>query len=256
MRGGRLSYRRRRRVVALSSALVLGGAIAAAILLLPTGQPPDREPAGPPLPAASAQPPEVQSSRSTRISDADWRRIVSSLSLFVKTAVRRDHPGRSWVVVHPVLREGLTRRQWSTGNIPVVPFPVAEIGVVKLESVAGDTALLDIMLVPEAHTNLVRKTFTVELRRVPRAVGKHWLVSSWVPQGVSLSQMNRDARAQPGSANAYSPHHLSAMWILAPLGLLLGGIILIPSFVFARESFRARRAEARAHASAGSERFL
>lgn len=246
MRGGRLSYRRRRLMVALSSVLLLGGGVTAAILLLPTAQPPDREPAGPLVSAASAQDSsEGPTSRPARISKAESRRIASSLSLFVKSAVRRDHPERSWAVVHPVLRAGLTRRQWSTGNIPVVPFPAVGIGLLAFESLVGDTALVDIMLVPEARTHLVRKTFTAELRRVAGPVGERWLVSSWVPAGVSLSQMNMDAPAEPAAAEVSQTPHLSAIWLVIPIGALLGGIILIPAFVFARESYRARRAEAR-----------
>jgi hypothetical protein len=42
---------------------------------------------------------------------------------FIRTAVLREHLGRSWPLLAPSYRHGFTRAQWLTGNIPVVPFP-------------------------------------------------------------------------------------------------------------------------------------
>jgi len=39
---------------------------------------------------------------------------------FVRTAVRRQDLGASWPLVHPALKQGLSRKQWLTGAIPVV----------------------------------------------------------------------------------------------------------------------------------------
>jgi len=41
---------------------------------------------------------------------------------FVATAVERRDPGASFALVTPELRQGMTRAEWATGNIPVVPF--------------------------------------------------------------------------------------------------------------------------------------
>src|SRR5262245_19594486 len=44
---------------------------------------------------------------------------------FILTAVNRKNLARSWDITHPTLREGLTKKEWLTGNIPVVPYPVS-----------------------------------------------------------------------------------------------------------------------------------
>src|SRR5437762_2745037 len=41
---------------------------------------------------------------------------------FVATAVAREHLDRSWDIVTPSFRQGLTRTHWLSGDIPVVPY--------------------------------------------------------------------------------------------------------------------------------------
>jgi hypothetical protein len=189
------------------------------------------------------------------LSASDERQLRSTIALFISTAVARHHPERSWPIVHPLLREGLTKRQWSTGNIPVVPYPAAGIDLLRLESAVGQKALVEVFLEPPRGSRLVRKTFQIELRRLPH--GPHrWLVSSWVPEGVSQSQIDRDASTTPASvvAAAYHAQHIAAKWILIPVGLFLGALILLPTGVFVRHAYQSRRATREARASFFDER--
>jgi hypothetical protein len=247
VRGRHLSYRRRRRLVALLVVVAVAGGIATASVLLPRGQKLDRGPTSPPSAAeqaATRPPPPIH------LTPADRRQIRATISLFVTTAVARHHPERAWPIVAPVLREGLTRRQWSTGNIPVVPYPAVGVDLLNVQSLAGKTALIEVILESAPSSNLVRKTFQIELRRFPRAPNG-WAVSAWVPEGVSESQIERDARTTPASEVAadYRATHFSSTWIFVPLGVLLGGLIVVPAGVFLREAHRSRRAEARYRAS-------
>lgn len=239
-----MSYRRRRRLVALTVFAVVAGGIAAATVFLPKGQKLDRGPTTPP-PRASAAP-QQRKPVPMHLTAAEVQQLRSTIALFVSTSVERHHPEQSWAIVHPVLREGLTKRQWSTGNIPVVPFPAAGVDLFRLQSAADRTVLADLLLEPSRKSNLVRKTFQIELRRAPRAL-HGWLVSSWVPEGVSESQIQRNARTEPIVASHVQ--RLSTAWLVVLVAVLSGGLILIPMALFAREAYLSHRAKAAFHRS-------
>jgi hypothetical protein len=247
VRGRELSYRRRRRLVALIVVAVVAGGISAAIVLLPRGEKPDRGPTS--LPPRADQAVSQRISRPRHLSVADQERLRSTIALFVSASVARHHPERSWSIVHPILREGLTKRQWSTGNIPVVPYPAVGVDLLRLQSVVDQTALAEVVLEPARNSHLVRKTFQIELRQLPRPPHQ-WLVSSWVPEGVSESQIELNARtSSPSVAAASHARHFSSVWIFVPLGVLIGGLILVPTGLFVREAYQFRRAKAEFRAS-------
>ena len=50
---------------------------------------------------------------------------------FVATAVLRNHPERSYDLTDKAFHQGLTKAQWGSGNIPVVPYPRKALDVVK-----------------------------------------------------------------------------------------------------------------------------
>lgn len=243
MRGRQLSYRLRRRLVGLVLLAALAGGVTAASLLLPRGEKLDRGPTD--QPSASALASSRQGTSRIHLTRADREGIKYTISLFVRTAVARHHPERSWPIVAPVLREGMTRRQWGTGNIPVVPYPAVGVDLLNVQSLESRSAQIEVVLRPVSTSKLVRKTFQIELRRLPRA--QHgWAVSAWVPEGVSESQLARESRDTPPSvvAAAYNATHFPSEWIFIPLGVLLGGLVLIPGGLFVHEAYRFRRAEA------------
>lgn len=59
---------------------------------------------------------------------ADRRAVRRLLARFIETAVARHNVASSWDLAGPALRTGMTRRQWATGNIPVVPYPASRHG--------------------------------------------------------------------------------------------------------------------------------
>jgi hypothetical protein len=193
------------------------------------------------------------------LSAADREGLRDTIALFVSTSVARHHPERSWPIVHPVLREGLTKRQWSTGNIPVVPFPAVGVNLLRIESAVSQTALVEVVLVPARNSHLVRKTFLIELR-YRRNSQYRWAVSSWVPEGVSQSQIDLNAQLHPASAKtiAAANHvaHLSTLWIIVPVAMFFGGLILLPAFLFVRDAAAGRRAQRAALASARNRESL
>jgi hypothetical protein len=244
VRGRPLSYRRRRRLIALSVVAVVAAVAVASTLLLPHGQKPDHSAS--PVPPAETAPPKPP--RPVHLTRADRASLRSTIALFVKTAVARHHPEQAWPIVAPSLREGMTKRQWRTGNIPVVPYPATGILLLNVESLDKRSALIEVLLASPPKANLVRKTFQIQLKRDGHAP-HGWAVAGWVPEGVSESQDVVDQPHTPAAADIYHPTRYSSMWVVALLGLFVGALVLIPAGHFARESYRARRAEAEYQAS-------
>jgi hypothetical protein len=227
---------------------VVAGGVAVAAIVLPRGEKPDHSVSSPPSAAEratlSAKPHPIHLTR------ADRSGIRDTISFFVSTAVARRHPERAWPIAGPGLREGLTKRQWATGNIPVVPYPAAGVTLLNVQSLERGRALVDVVLRPQSTSGLVSKTFEIELRRSAR-LHEGWTVAAWVPEGVSESQIALESRNTPASvvAAAYKAPHFSTNLIFIPLGVLLGGLILVPAGLFVREKYLYRRAEADYRAS-------
>jgi hypothetical protein len=164
--------------------------------------------------------------------------LVATMA-FVRTAVVRHNVDASWALTAPEFRQGYTRKQWDTGDNPVVPFPAAGVAAWQVDwSYANDMAF-DIVLVPKRGSNLGAKSFMVELKR--SGPGGKWLVSSWVPRGVSEQQdISNDAKLHP-QPNVSSS--LGGKWLLLPV-ILIALVCLVPLVVFAgRGWLRQSRAE-------------
>ena len=160
--------------------------------------------------------------------------------LFVETSVGRQHPERSWQLVDASLRQGLTRADWKTGSIPVVPYPVRGVALWRIDEANVDHVLMEMVLIPKPHTGLVSKTFLMDVR--PSDGPERWLVTSWVPYGVSQAQMELDAAGRGDNVVPSHDRHLSAAWLVVPVALLLLTIVT-PATVFAVSALQSRRAE-------------
>lgn len=106
---------------------------------------------------------------------AEERRVALE---FVSTAVgRRDLP-RAWELAAPELKQGMSRDEWNTGTIPVVPYPVAQARtLLRAVNSFTDAGELRVTFVPRAGATTHAATFTLQLRKLDG----RWLVSAWVP---------------------------------------------------------------------------
>jgi len=158
---------------------------------------------------------------------------------FVKTAVLRHNVDASWDLATADFRAGYTRKQWDTGDIPVVPFPAAGLGAWQVDWSYENDMGFDILLVPKKGSNLGAKSFMVELKRSgPR---ERWRVASWVPHGVSVEQ--DVANASKGQRQPEVASSLGGKWILLPV-ILIALVFLVPLALFAgRGWLRQHRAE-------------
>jgi hypothetical protein len=98
--------------------------------------------------------------------------------LFINTAVARKDLGKSWPLVHPTLKEGMTKAEWLTGTIPVVPYPSVGQARFKVDYSYPKYALIEVALLPKS-SKVKPQVFFLEMKNLKG----HWLVSSWAPRG-------------------------------------------------------------------------
>lgn len=111
--------------------------------------------------------------------DPEARRVAGR---FILTAVARKQLGASYDLVHPELRDGLTRKQWETGNIPVVFFPAANLDFAsfKVDHSFANDVVLEVLLVPGKGADADPASFYIGLKRGDDGQGP-WKVYYWAP---------------------------------------------------------------------------
>jgi len=166
--------------------------------------------------------------------------VDSVAKQFVESAVARDHPERAYEIVNADMRGGMTRKQWATGDIPVVPYPVARV-IWKVEYSNTDAVGLAVKLYPTKGAQLRPTVFSMSL--VPIRVGddNRWLVSSWSPRAGSPSAIGEPPRGGSAAQDAerISPT-ASVLWLLVPV-VLICLVFVIPVVFLLRERRITRR---------------
>jgi hypothetical protein len=101
---------------------------------------------------------------------------------FILTAVQRKDLAKAWALAGPQIRQGLTLKQWMTGNIPVIPFlkPI-KLTSLKVDLSSKNYALIELLLVPKQGKGEI---YDMELIKVGKGDTAHWVVNSWVPRAV------------------------------------------------------------------------
>jgi hypothetical protein len=97
---------------------------------------------------------------------------------FILTAVQRKHLAEAWNLVAPVMKQGMTKKQWLTGNIAVVPWfgKLAPVPL-KVDYSYPREAQFTVILAPKPGTEGQTDTFIMGLKKY----GGHWKVVAWVP---------------------------------------------------------------------------
>jgi hypothetical protein len=98
---------------------------------------------------------------------------------FILTAVARKDLKRAYQLAGPQIRQGQSLKEWMTGNIAVVPYPVEDLDFapMKVDYSYKDEALVEIALLPKKGSKTKSQLFAMQLNKV----GKRWVVNSWVP---------------------------------------------------------------------------
>ncbi|MGZ8687796.1 MAG: hypothetical protein ACXWZP_05145 [Gaiellaceae bacterium] len=172
--------------------------------------------------------------------------LVSVAQRFVESAVARDRPERAFEIVGPDLRGSLSRKQWATGEIPVVPYPVASARW-KVEYSNAEAVGLLVMVFPPKGARERPTVFSMSMVPVRLGADSRWLVNGWVPKGGSPTTIGSSSDS-PGQALAdvasqqaerVSPR-ASVAWLIVPV-VLICLVFVVPVVFLVRERRVARR---------------
>jgi len=173
----RLTRRTRRRAVWAGAGLASCAAVVGVLVLGPNKNPaPER------LSSTPAQQPE-------HLVKAPLPETARRVAVrFIQTAVARKHLDEAWTLVGPNLRGGLTKREFMTGENPVVPYPVDKLDVApyKVDASYTRSALLEIALLPRKGSGVRAQVFFLELRKLGSGSSSRWVVDNWVPRAAAV----------------------------------------------------------------------
>ena len=126
----------------------------------------------------STEPANIFKPEKTVTVDPAARRVAG---MFIKTAVARKSLAASYDLVHPDLRQGMTRKQWATGNIPIVYYPTGDLQIAsfKVETSVKDNVVLQVFMVPKVGSKAEPVIFFIGLKRT---AGQPWQVYMWEPR--------------------------------------------------------------------------
>jgi hypothetical protein len=161
---------------------------------------------------------------------------------FIESAVYREHVDRSWAISTSGLHGGVSRRDWATGAIPVVPYPGKAVDTVRwrLDYSIADEVGLKVAFYPKPAARIERQVFDISLQNRGTAASPHWLVSYWAPSGgAQISQS--DPRAPAIETTPPKPE-LGAVWLFVPVGIIVGGLVGVVVFLVLRARIRHVRA--------------
>ncbi|MFL6010759.1 MAG: hypothetical protein ACJ734_03090 [Gaiellaceae bacterium] len=159
--------------------------------------------------------------KSAPFTKQDQAAVSKVLREFVLTAVDRRDVGRSWEISAPSLRQGLTRKQWTNGELPVVPYPAANRGLGRwsyVEYSYKGTVGLEVFLFPKPGSGWSAMTADAEL---VKGHDGRWRVDYWMPKKFhgppALSAAARaKAKEQAAKAEAAAKRSRKAVHKAAP----------------------------------------
>jgi hypothetical protein len=102
---------------------------------------------------------------------------------FIRTAVMRQNLDEAWEIAGPQIRQNLTRQQWRSGNIPVVPYPDAAVNrsPVKITWSHPTEAGLEVVLQPAPGSKEKPQLFFVGVLKQGSGSQAKWVVDYWAP---------------------------------------------------------------------------
>lgn len=183
--------------------------------------------------------------KAQKLSNIDLESVHRIAELFIDTAVLRTSVDDSWEITTPKLRQGLTRKEWDSGNIPVTPFPAGAVQQIKytLDWSGQDLVYLKVAILPKDAANVAGQAFDIGLARDAHSGPDGWLVDYWVPTGLgSPSPAQRTAAAKSAVAAPPASESLPQGLILIPVGVLILLVVGLPLGLFGRNYARSRRA--------------
>ncbi len=164
------------RIFWLSLVVLVGGVIVFLIAFLGnTGKTFDTPLSNTPAKDVSKVPPTV------KLPD-DAKKVARE---FILTAVARSNLTRAYQISGPLIRQGMSLKEWSKGAIPVVPYPADAIDFapMKVDYSYPKEALVEVALLPKKGEKIKPQIFFLTLIKVGKGDRAHWVVNGWVPRG-------------------------------------------------------------------------
>jgi hypothetical protein len=232
----------RRRLLWVGSFFALAGVVAGLVVVFP--HPPPRAGEGT-SPGGDIVVPDVPQAFKPHAAE-----VLGVARTFVATAVARKHLASSYDLVCPEMKQGFTREKWAKGEIPVVPYPVY-FGKWRVSYSYEREVDVQVALFAKPKSNVKPVVFDLALQPcVSKAGKKHWLVSSFIPVTSPSGDYSVSRNAGGKGFNPFGigtrnpkplPNNASYSWLLVPL-LVVGGMIVLLMAFFVIRSVRGRRA--------------
>ncbi len=173
------SRRLQNRVLMVGALILVAGGIAAIITFVGSENPK-------PLKSTlrDERPTDVSKIPKTVKLDQQAARVIQK---FLATNVVRENLADGYDLVGPELKEGLSLKEWLTGNIPVVPYDGDVIDKVPIQVIYSHPreALLRVFMLPKKGTKISGGAFYLTVKLYGSGAKAHWLVDGWVPYGTT-----------------------------------------------------------------------
>ena len=160
---------------------------------------------GDPGGATGPEIPDYVQPKNSPFTASEKQAVSRSLKEFISSAVARENPSRAWAVSAPSLKQGISRKAWNKGDLPVAPYPAAKRGLGTwsfVEYSHTDAVMLEVFVFPKPGSGSSAMTADVELLKQPDG---RWLVDYWMtkrfhgPPALAASQLKKaqkETRAQ------------------------------------------------------------
>jgi len=163
-----------RAITMASAALLIGGFAAFAATR------PDPSPATNTVPIDPNYTPPIPKKPKLDAVPKAARRVAGE---FILSAVGREDMEKAWRLTHPDLKQGLTKKEWLSGNIPVQYYPSDSIDTASfsVDEITAKEIFLRVLVIPKKQAKIKPQVFAIGLSAEGAGAKKSWLVHYWAP---------------------------------------------------------------------------
>ena len=182
-----------------------------------------------------------------RLTAADRRKIDALLDAFIPAAVARRSAATAWALAGPELRASTSLAAWKAGNSPVPAYSPrgTRFHYWTVAAVGKGEVLFNILLHPRPGKQMPSYELAGQVirRRGSWLVNRLYTVATFSsPQSKHTEVVGpNDYAAGSGGSAQTKTARLSRVWLLPVLGVVLGGVLLVPLGLGVTAWSRARR---------------
>jgi hypothetical protein len=154
--------------------VLIVGVVTAIVVLVPSTSGNTKSNTAPPATTPPAQ--KVEQVKLLKKVPAEARQVAGK---FLLTAVQRKNLDQAWPLAGPDVRQGMSRKEWMTGNIAVGRFfgGIAKAPM-SVDYATKDEVLHEVLLVPKATGKQYKSAvFYVKLNKIGKGAKRHWAVN-------------------------------------------------------------------------------